>query len=72
MQELHNFKRLLQNELSEYRQKEGVTDDDVEDFIKAANILLAEKGIAPLKVGPITRKRMELLMKEKEERNNKK
>ena len=49
-----------------------VTDNDVEDFIKAANIMLAEKGIAPLKVGPITRKRMELLMKEKEERNNKK
>lgn len=72
MQDLHNYKRLLQNELSEYRQKEGVTDDDVEDFIKAANIMLAEKGIAPLKVGPITRKRMELLMKEKEERNEKK
>ena len=72
MQELHNYKRLLQNELSEYRRKEGVTDDDVEDFIKAANIMLAEKGIAPLKVGPITRTRMELLMKEKEERNNKK
>ena len=70
MQELHNFKRLLQNELSEYRQKEGVTDDDVEDFITAANKLLADKGIAPLKVGPVTRKRMELLMKEKEERNN--
>ena len=72
MQDLHNYKRLLQNELSEYRQREGVTDDDVEDFIKAANIMLAEREIAPLKVGPITRKRMELLMKEKEERNQKK
>ncbi len=72
MQDLHSYKRLLQDELSEYRKKEGVTDDDVEDFIKAANIMLAEKGITPLKVGPITRKRMELLMKEKEERKENK
>lgn len=68
MQDLHNYKRFLQNELSSYRKQEGVTDDDVEAFISAADKLLAEKGIAPLKVGPITKKRMELLMKEKEER----
>lgn len=68
MQDLHNYKRFLENELSSYRKQEGVTDSDIEDFIAAADKLLAEKGIAPLKVGPITKKRMELLMKEKEER----
>lgn len=71
LQELGSYRLLMQNELSAYRRKEGVTEADVEDFISAANKLLEERGIAPLKVGPITKKRMEALLKQKEQSNAK-
>lgn len=67
LQELGSYKLFMQNELSSFRKKEGVTEADVEDFISAANMMLEQKGIAPLRVGPITKKRLEALLKKKEQ-----
>lgn len=47
-QRLAQYKEDLFNEVNDYSQKEEVTDEDVKDYLAAANKLLEEKGIAPL------------------------
>lgn len=36
----------------------NLTDNDIDDIISAANIMLDQKGIAPIKLGPIARRRL--------------
>lgn len=60
-QRLAQYKMMLQQELRKFTKDSEHTDQDVDDFVKAANILLEEKGIAPLNVGPITRRRLATL-----------
>ena len=63
MQKLAEYRRLMAEEV---RQVE-LSDESVEsakDIIDAANKLLAEKGIAPLKPNPITAHRLKTLQKE--------
>lgn len=63
MQKLAEYRRLIAEEV---RQVE-LSDESVEsakDIIDAANRLLAEKGIAPLKPNPITAHRLKTLQKE--------
>ncbi len=67
-QDLARYKQELRGLIYEYKKTDGVTDQDVEDYVDAANQLLATKGIAPLELGPLSRQklRMQLL----EQRNN--
>ena len=60
-QDLARYKMELQELINEYKKDEGVTDEDVEDFVQAANKKLEEKGIAPLNVGPITRQKIRMM-----------
>lgn len=60
-QDLARYKMELQGLINDYKKEEGVTDDDVEDFVQAANKKLEEKGIAPLNVGPITRQKLRMM-----------
>ena len=60
-QDLARYKMELQELINEYKKEEGVTDEDVEDFVQAANKKLEEKGIAPLNVGPITRQKIRMM-----------
>lgn len=60
-QRLAQYKMMLQQELRKFTKDSEHTDQDVDDFVKAANSLLEEKGIAPLNVGPITRRRLATL-----------
>lgn len=59
-QELARYKQVLQKDVYEYAMKEEVTDDDVDLFVQAANKMLENKGIAPMKVGPITRLKLKM------------
>lgn len=58
LQDLGRYKMEIQHELNDFRKKEGVTTEDVEDFVKACNTMLEKKGIAPLNLGPFTKKKL--------------
>lgn len=60
-QRLAQYKMMLQQDLRKFTKDSSHTDQDIDDFVKAANKLLEEKGIAPLNVGPITRRRLATL-----------
>lgn len=59
LQDLSNYKNEISGLLSELRAKPETTIEDVEDFVNAANIMLEGKGIAPLKLGVITRRMLQ-------------
>lgn len=48
LQTLGQYKEELACQIDELQQKEEITDQDVEDFVEAANIMLDNKGIDPL------------------------
>lgn len=56
VQNLSRYKTMLQKEISDAAKNPDMTMDDVDDLIKAANIMLDEKGIAPITLGPISRR----------------
>lgn len=56
IQELAQYKHQIEDLYREFRQKEDITIEDVDDFVKAANIQLEKKGIAPLELGVVTRR----------------
>ena len=55
-QELARYKMMLQSEMLELKKKPDATIEDVEDFVTAANQLLEQKGIAPIKLSPISKR----------------
>lgn len=55
-QELARYKMMLQHEIAELKKNPDATIQDVEDFVTAANQLLEQKGIAPLKLSPISKR----------------
>ena len=65
LRKLGLYKQEIRQQLLEYRQKENVSDEDVQDFLTACNQLLEQKGIAPLKVGPLSRRNLKRVNKEK-------
>ena len=54
-QRLNAYKRDISAEINELVGRDDISDEDVEDFVKAANVMLEQKGIAPLEIGPITK-----------------
>ena len=63
---LAQFKRSLERELRDLVSSEARTAKDVEDFEAAANKILEERGIAPLKFSAITKERLLNIQKEDE------
>lgn len=61
MQDMMRYRMQLESQFHEYRNKEALTDQDVEDMFDACNKVLEKKGIAPIRFGPITRIRMKNL-----------
>lgn len=59
-QELAQYRHNIETEFAKLRRRADVTDQDLDDFVQAANAVLAKKGIAPLKIGPITRRRLKM------------
>ena len=58
LQDLTHYRAEVQGLFNEARLNTCETEQDVEDLFDACNKLLAEKGIAPIKFGPITRRRL--------------
>lgn len=65
LQDLMHYKMELRQQFNEVRLKDCKTEQDVEDLLGACNKMLEEKGIAPMKFGPITRRK---LMQKKEQK----
>ena len=55
-QDLARYKMMLQGEINEIKKNPDATIQDVEDFVTAANSLLEQKGIAPIKLSPISKR----------------
>lgn len=61
-QKLSIYKQELKWQIDELSKEEDCSTQDLEDLVEAANKLLAEKGIAPLKYGPLIKRKI-LMMK---------
>ena len=53
---LARYKQMLLKEVSKVKKDSKMTLEDVETFIEAANQMLESKGIAPIKLGPISKR----------------
>lgn len=56
VQDLARYKAMLQKEVREASKNPDMTMQDVDDLIEAANKMLDAKGIAPIKLGPVSRR----------------
>lgn len=63
-QKLAQTKNYICTELEKIQSNPDATSSDIEDFIQAANIILEQKGIAPLSISPVTKQM--LLLKAKQ------
>lgn len=63
LQDLMRYKMEIKTMFNEARLKACETEQDVDDLLSACNKMLESKGIAPMKFGPITRRK---LMSQKE------
>lgn len=55
-QRLAAYRQSLEQEINELKKDDSLSMEDIDDFVSAANKLLEDKGIAPLKLSPITRR----------------
>ena len=58
LQDLARYKNELRKQFNELRRAEGTTEEDVDTLLEACNKMLESKGIAPMKFGPITRRKL--------------
>ena len=56
LQRLGMVRREIEKMLKDEVRAKATSDDDIDDYIKAANILLESKGIAPIKINPVLRR----------------
>lgn len=59
LQDLARYKSDINTMLNELKHKPDATIQDVDDFVKAANRMLEAKGIAPLRLGVVTRRMLQ-------------
>ncbi len=65
LQDLGIYKKTLESDLREAIKTSAETSEDITDFIKAANKLLEEKGIAPMELNFMSRMRLERMLQQK-------
>lgn len=71
LQRLGQYRMALEKELREIKKKDDVTDDDYQDFVKAANKMLEEKGAEPIRSSYLIYRNIELREKmESEKKEN--
>ena len=58
LQDLARYKMELRKQFNELRRVEGTTEEDMDTLLEACNKMLESKGIAPMKFGPITRRKL--------------
>lgn len=59
-QKLSVARQLMLEEFSKLNHNSEATADDIDDFIKAANLVLEKKGIAPLESNPVVNRMIQL------------
>ena len=57
-QKLSSYKDMISDELRKLRDEPNLTEEDIDIFVEASNKILESKGIAPIKIGPLTRWRL--------------
>lgn len=57
-QRLNQYKQFLQDEWHLKMQDQDATPEELSDFVSAANKLLEEKGVAPLRLSPIMKRKL--------------
>ena len=55
LQRLGRYKHDLQQEVEKISRNKDFSDDDLAELLGAANEILAEKGIAPIELNPMSR-----------------
>lgn len=63
--DLARYKSMLSFQLGEIQNDRTMTDQDLEDFVNAANEMLESKGIAPMELGFLAKQRLKRLAEEK-------
>lgn len=58
LQRLATYKTELESAFRDMASKPGLTEQDIDDFLESANILLDSKGIAPMTLGPLAKMRL--------------
>ena len=58
LQRLGQFQRDMEDQVREMSKNVEVSNEDLEDYVAAANKMLAEKGIAPLKLNCVSKRAM--------------
>ena len=58
LQRLGQFQRDMEDQVREMSKNAEVSNEDLEDYVAAANKMLAEKGIAPLKLNCVSKRAM--------------
>ena len=58
LQDMARYKMELRKQFNELRRAEGTTNEDIDTLLEACNKMLESKGIAPMKFGPITRRKL--------------
>ena len=58
LQRLSLYRTEIESAFREMASKPGLTEQDVDDFIESANIMLDSKGIAPMTFGPLAKRRL--------------
>ena len=64
LQDMNSYKLALEQDMKEMIRKDAKCAQDVDAFIEAANTMLEAKGIAPMKLNEISRKRLERLVQQ--------
>lgn len=62
-EKLSLYKDTLREQINEAVRNEDMTDEDLDALVSAANMMLEDKGIAPMKFGALTRARIRNLRK---------
>lgn len=58
LQRLSVYRTEIESAFREMTSKHGITEQDVDDFVESANIMLEAKGLAPMTLGPIAKRRL--------------
>ncbi len=58
LQQLSVYRSEIETVFREAINKPGITEKEIDDFIESANIMLENKGVAPIKLGPLAKRRL--------------
>lgn len=64
LQDMNCYKLALEQDMKEMIRQDATCAQDIDTFIEAANKMLEAKGIAPMKLNEISRKRLERLVQQ--------